>query len=202
MNVKQQDRFIAHCSRYFGQEDPKIFHPNENFTPHVDILCYPPNEAYPFWKLVTMGASDYKMPAAPHSLGRRNEYMMFVDMDINLMRSDVGPWYLEHLMTIASYGRIMNTHIGYGHSMQWETEEDTDMVGCFLEMPQIVEDAGFLWCKLSPFKKITCLQAVLLTQEELDFLLDIGPERFSNFLYPQENIPCHYLSQQYRSEKF
>lgn len=46
--------------------------------PHIDALLYAPNEAYPFWKLVTAGASDYKMSAPRGALGKRNEYMMFM----------------------------------------------------------------------------------------------------------------------------
>ncbi len=202
MNVRQMDRFIAHCDRYFQQDDPKIFHSSLPQKPHVDVLCYPPNEAYPFWKLVTMGASDYKMPKASGSLGNRNEYMLFIHMDENLMRNEVWPWYLTQLMDIAMYSCNTGTPVTYGHSMEWEADEESDMAGCFLEMPQILRDVGALRCKLSPFKQTVLLQAVLLTKAEIDRLLTIGPEAFSNYLYPDNAGPCHYLSQRHRSEKF
>lgn len=40
--------------------------------PHIDALLYAPNEAYPFWKPVTAGASDYKMSSPRGALGKRN----------------------------------------------------------------------------------------------------------------------------------
>ncbi len=202
MNVRQQDKLIAHFDKYFGQDNANVFHPDEHIKPHIDVLCYPPNEAYPFWKLVTMGASDYKMPKAANSLGDRNEYMMFIDMDENLLRNEVWPWYLMQLMDIAMYSRNTKTPVSYGHSMEWTPEDDSDMAGAFLEMPQIVADSGILRCKLSPFKTATCLQTVLLTKPEIDKLLKIGHQAFSNYLYPEDAGPCHYLSQKHRSEKF
>ncbi len=202
MNVKQQDKLIAHFDKYFGQDNANVFHPDEHIKPHIDVLCYPPNEAYPFWKLVTMGASDYKMPKAAGSLGNRNEYMMFIDMDENLLRNEIWPWYLMQLMDIAMYSRNTKIPVTYGHSMEWAPEEDSDIAGAFLEMPQIVADPGILHCKLSPFKTAICLQAVLLTKPEIDNLLKIGHQAFSDYLYPKENGPSHYLSQKHRSEKF
>ena len=50
----------------------------------ISLLKYPPTEKYPFWKLVTMGASDFRMRKLPGSLGDRNEYIMFIDPSVDM----------------------------------------------------------------------------------------------------------------------
>ena len=205
MKNSEMDKLMAHLSHYFKQGDPRVIHNPTMVDPHIDVLLYEPCEAYPFWKMVTMGASDFKMPDAPKMLGSRNEYMIFVDASINLEDRDVTEWYYNRLMDVAFYPIEQNCCITYGHSLEWGEEYDeapSDIVGAFIEMPQILEDAGALHCKLGTFKKATCLQAVLLTRAEIERLLEMGPEAFSEYLYPEDGGEMHYLSERYRSEKF
>lgn len=75
MKTKEMDKLIQHCDTYFEQEDCMVLHPIVDDGLHIDVLLYKPNEKYPFWKLVTMGASDYKMPAIQNALGLQNEYI-------------------------------------------------------------------------------------------------------------------------------
>ena len=91
--------------------------------------------------------------------------------------------------------------MSYGHYVDWPADADSDMVGAYLTMPQVIEDVGFLRCKLGLMKQAICLQAVLLTQEETDRLLKIGPEAFDDYLYPEDG-PCHFLCEKNRSQKF
>jgi len=98
MKVKEMDKLIDHCNTYFEQSDPLVSHPVVDFGLHIDILLYKPNEKYPFWKLVTMGASDYKMPKAPNTVGLYNEYMMFVAADVDLMDKETLNWYRNKLL--------------------------------------------------------------------------------------------------------
>lgn len=78
MNQKKMYALISHYDTYFKQDDCRLLH-SVVMEPHIDALLYAPNEAYPFWKLVNAGASDYKMSAPRGALGKRNEYMMFID---------------------------------------------------------------------------------------------------------------------------
>ena len=75
------------------------------------------------------------------------------------------------------------------------------MVGAFLEMPEVVEDVGVLRCKLGLMKTVVCLQVILLNREELDKLLEIGNERFAEFVYPEEG-ERHFICERSRSDKF
>ncbi len=201
MNTREMDRLIAHCDRYFGQEDAMVLHA-EGQKPHVDVLRYPPNERYPYWKLVTMGASDYAMPKSGNTLGDRNEYVLFVDPDDDLQDTQTLVWYARHLYLLCLYPQQEKTHITYGHSVEWGEEDDSDMVGAFLEMPQIMEDVGFLRCRLGLFKQTVLLQVIPLTRQETDRLLEAGPEAFSLWLYPESEGRPHFLAQRYRTERF
>ncbi len=203
MNIREMDKLTAHFDKYFEQSDSKVLHLTVETTPHIDVLIYSPNEKYPFWKLATMGASDYKMPKITNTFSDRNEYIMFVDSSVDLNDLETVNFYHNMLMEVAYYSVNTKTAITYSHSMEWGEAEDSDMVGAFIEMPQIIENSDILRCKLGLFKTVTCLQVVLLTRDEIDRLLQIGPRQFSDFLYPEEDgAQAHFLSEQRRSEKF
>ena len=84
MKNKEMDKLIKHFDTYFEQSDCTVLHPVVSGKLHIDVLLYKPSEKYPFWKLVTLGASDYKMPKRENTVGQFNEYIMFVDKDVNL----------------------------------------------------------------------------------------------------------------------
>ena len=197
------DQLVRHLNTYFEQDDCMVSHPVVDNGFHVDILVYKPNEKYPFWKLVSMGASDYKMPKIDNTLGLYNEYMMFVDPDVDLEDKQILAWYHNMLSMIASYPYFTHTHVTYSHSLEWAQEDPgEEMIGAFIEFPQIIEDTGLLRCKLGLFKTVTCLQVVLLNRAELDKRMEIGPQAFSDYLYPEDGGKAHFLSERHRSEKF
>ena len=97
----------------------------------------------------------------------------------------------------------MENHMAltWGHSIVWGRQPETDMVGAYLDLPYPIEGSGFSVCTLGPLKKAQCLQVTLLTEEEIQKLIRLGPEKFCDFLYPQKGKP-HFFSQRYRSEIF
>jgi len=202
MNSRAMEALIAHCNKYFGQSDPMILHPTGEVTPHIDVLLYEPSGKYPYWKLVTMGASDYKMPHNEHSLGNRNEYMILVDPSENLNDEEILQWYHMNLLEAATYAYATRSYVSYGHSFEWGEEEGSDMVGAYLEMPQFSQTVSFLRCKLGLLRQTVILQVIFLTRPEVDKLLEIGSEEFSNYLYPEDGGENHILCERYRSEKF
>lgn len=202
MKLREMDKLTDHLDKYFQQTDCMVLHP-QAVNPHIDILIYEPNDVYPYWKLVTMGASDYRMPTPPYpSLGNRNEYMMFISPDVDLNDADIRGTFADYLAEVAFYPIMNDCFISYGHSIEWVPNDEDEMVGAFIEMPQIIEDSGVLRCKLGLFKTVTCLQVVLLTRSEINNLREIGPEAFSNYLYPDNDEPCHFICELQRSEKF
>lgn len=200
MNQREMDKLTQHFDTYFRQNDCTVLHPII-MEPHIDVLLYKPNDAYPYWKLVTMGASDYKMPASKAALGNRNEYMMFIDPIEDMYNLEITNWYCHKLLEIAFYPISTKSFISYGHSVEWAPNDEEEMVSAYLELPQIVEDVGILRCKLGSIKTAICLQAILLNRAETDKLLKIGPEQFSYFLYPEKGNR-HFLCERSRSDKF
>ena len=203
MKQKEMEKIIAHFDQYFEQSDSMVLHPVVDGGYHVDVLLYHPSKKYPFWKLVTMGASDYKMPKIADTISQYNEYIMFVHSDEDLNDRDILSWYHNKLLMIASFAYYNQTHITYAHSFEWENEDaDDEMVAAFIEFPQVVEDIGMLRCKLGMLKTVACLQTVLLNREELDRLMQIGPQAFSEYLYPDDDGKQHFLSERHRSDRF
>ena len=197
------DKLIKHFDLYFEQNDSIVIHPIVDDGLHIDVLMYTPNEKYPFWKLVTMGASDYKMPPVQKTVGLYNEYMMFVDSEIDLTNKEVLMWYYEKLLNVATFAYYNNTHVTFAHSIEWKNEDpDDEMVAAFVEFPQIIETTEILRCKLGLMKTVACLQVILLNKEELEKLMEIGPLAFSDYLYPEDDSEPHFLTERHRSERF
>ena len=76
------------------------------------------------------------------------------------------------------------------------------MIAAFIEFPQILETTAALRCKTGLLKTVACLQVVLLNKQELNKLMEIGPQEFSDFLYPEDDSKPHFLSEQHRSDNF
>lgn len=202
MTLRELDRLTKHYDTYFQQSDCKVMHPLKGKV-HIDGLLYEPDEKYPFWKLATAGASDIKMPPVKNTLANRNEYMMFIDPKEDMMDPDVRYWYYRTLVEVAAYPLIEKKFITYGHSVEWPPEDGEEMVCAYLEMPQAIDDVRLLRCKLGLLKKTACLQVILLNRAETDKLLEIGPEQFSYYLYPEdEDGARHFLCQRKRTEDF
>lgn len=203
MKPREMDMLIGHMDKYFEQTDCAVLHPIVDNGFHIDVLLYKPTEKYPFWKLVTMGASDYKMPKIPNTFGLFNEYIMFVDKDEDLDDREVVSFFHSKLVMIASYAKFYNTHITYGHSFEWTNDDPEDeMIAAFIEMPQVIPNAGILRCRLGMLRTVFCLQTVLLNKDDLSKLMEIGPQAFSDYLYPENGGKRHFLSERHRSEKF
>ena len=125
MNTKEMDKLMAHFDKYFKQSDCQVLHPLA-MTPHIDTLVYKPTDELPYWKLVSMGASDYRMPAKKAFLGDRNEYMMFIDAQEDLNDKETLDRYVMYLIEIARYPISNHCYITYGHSVEWKPEDDEE----------------------------------------------------------------------------
>lgn len=203
MNSKTMDKIIKHFDTYFEQNDSLVIHPLFDIGYHIDILKYKPNEKFPFWKLVTMGASDYEMPPTANSCSRYNEYIMFVHADENLDDLDTLNWYCDHLRTVASFAHDNHCHISFGHSFQWKNDDpDDEMIAAFIDFPQIIGTVDVVLCKTDLMKTVACLQVVLLNKDELARLMEIGPLPFSEYLYPENGGKQHFLCERHRSDRF
>lgn len=202
MKEKHIKRLMEHFDRFFGQSDAVVIKTPPKPGAVVDIMVYAPNQQYPYWKLVSLGASDYRMPGFNPRLGNRNEYIMFIDPSEDMLDEKQLGWYRDRILELVNYTVDTRTYISYGHSIEWEEEAGEDMVGAYIELPQIIPDTRVLHCKLGLFRKATCLQIIMINKAELDLLLQVGSEKFSYFLYPENGGTDHFICEKKRSARF
>jgi len=202
MNVKEMDRVTKHFETYFEQKCNNVLHSMTNGTDyHIDVLLFTPTEKYPFWKLATMGASDFDMPKCKSTLPNRNEYMIFIDKNIDLTGKNNAElnWYYDILMKVASFPIYEKTYISYCHDIEMPFEEG-NMAGIMLTFPQVIENTGILRCKIGIMRQCACLQIMPITREELDLKLKDGAQCLIDKFYPEdESKPMHFLAEKDRT---
>ena len=187
MKKREMDNLIEHLKYYFNQSINKVFHDSYNDF-HVDILLFEPNEKYPFYKLVSMGASSYAMEKTSSLLPNRNEYMLFLSPDINI-DSDNFKWYLNFLSYISKYAYYEKANISVGHTIELEPNSHPIFKHSFVLFPQIIEDSWVLKCNLGWFKSCACLQVIPITEDEYQKNISIGPDAFHDIFYPEGGKP-------------
>lgn len=142
MKISEMNKITRHYDKYFRQTDAIVIHPNFEAKLHVDALLYQPTKTFPFWKLATMGASDYAM-LGRHTLGNRNEYMLFIDPSVDMTDKEVASKYFEILFRTAMFPIENNCLISFGHSLEFGDNVDGSVVGIFLDLPQAIDDLKF-----------------------------------------------------------
>ena len=86
MESKRHQKLYEHYKTVFGEEPIFSLKLKKNVLPTdmkpITTLVFKPTDEMPFWKLCTIGASDYLMPEREIGWGRkanrRNEYMMLI----------------------------------------------------------------------------------------------------------------------------
>ena len=92
MKSKRQQKLYDHYKTVFGEEPIFSLKLKKNVLPTdmkpITTLVFKPTDEMPFWKLCTIGASDYLMPEREIGWGRkanrRNEYMMLIAPDVDI----------------------------------------------------------------------------------------------------------------------
>ena len=92
MKSKRQQKLYDHYKTVFGKEPIFSLKLKKNVLPTdmkpITTLVFKPTDEMPFWKLCTIGASDYLMPERDIGWGRkanrRNEYMMLISPDVDI----------------------------------------------------------------------------------------------------------------------
>ena len=92
MESKRHQKLYEHYKTVFGEEPSFSLKLKKNVLPTdmkpITTLVFKPTDEMPFWKLCTIGASDYLMPEREIGWGRkanrRNEYMMLIAPDVDI----------------------------------------------------------------------------------------------------------------------
>ena len=188
MKKKELNNLIGHFQYCFNQECSKIYTTDNDDELKVDFLLFEPNEDFPFYKVVSAGASDYQMPQSNGLLPNRNEYIIFLSKDFNI-QSDEFNWYLNLINYVATYAYYVKASITYSHAIDIKQLNNEKYPAVFINFPEIYNDSYILRCKLSMFKTCACLQLMPMTNQELDELTQYGVAKILDTYYPKEGKP-------------
>ena len=136
---------------------------------HIDVLYLGPTEEFPFNKLITMGESDFKMPKKNYLGIKRNEYMIFYDKNIDVLKNkDDFEFFMNALFLPGICVRDQNEFIEPYHEVTSDFE-NSNMVSSLLIFPQVMKKTSEIVIKLGTFKKCMCLQVMPINQVESEY---------------------------------
>lgn len=205
MNLKEQDKFIKSIEALFNQKCDYIFHDIAEDWPHIDVLHLGPNDDFPFNKLITMGESDFKMPKKNYLGIKRNEYMIFYDKNIDVLKNkDDFEFFMNALFLPGICVRDQNEFIEPYHDVTSDfgnTFENSNMVSSLLIFPQVMKKTSEIVIKLGAFKKCMCLQVMPINQVESDYGDKYGRDKLvRDFFYKGKALSeSIYLAEKYRN---
>lgn len=115
--IKKLEKTII---KSFGAFD-SVMHEIVSPDIHLDVAVVPPNEKYPYYKLVTMGMGAYRMNVPDEFKKYKLEHaelVIFLPPDWNIKSSDERDfWPIRQLKSIARLPIYNDTWLGYGHSI-------------------------------------------------------------------------------------
>lgn len=113
MESKRHQKLLEHYKTVLGEEPAFSLKLKKNVLPNdmkpIATLVFKLAAEMPFWKLCTVGASDYLMPEREIGWGRkanrRNEYMMLISPKVEVDESKTEWLFLNSLLwPTAEYG--------------------------------------------------------------------------------------------------
>lgn len=200
MTEQEKELFIEHMKNNLEDTYTYSLHCEQEGFLTMDVLIYEPTKDYPFWKMVTMGASDHEMKKEIESLPNRNEYMMFIPEEVDIVHNpDDLYWYYNWMVQIAMYPYVSSEYVSYAHTLELEGKEE-EMVGVVLLFPQVLPPS-VLKCDLGNGKECACLQVMPITREEIEIKQKVGVEKFVEMFYPEDNEETAlYLAEKHRTK--
>ena len=190
MEISEKKHIIKHFERIFKQKCKSFLSQQGDYEVDIDVMLFEPNKKFPFWKMVTLGASDYQMPSNQSDFADRNEYMLFFDKFtiVSEDRTD-WHWYYEFLMRTATYAYFNKCRITYGNSIDINTREKTDMEAAYIIVPLILKNSKAYTCRITKNKLCNCFQVLPITEDELKEKIKLGSEKFlNNYILQNEKI--------------
>lgn len=200
MTDQEKKLFIEHINNNLEDTYTYALHCEQEGFLTMDVLIYVPTKDYPFWKLVTMGASAHEMKKEIESLPSRNEYMMFVPESVDIVHNaDELYWYYNWMVQVAMYPYVYSEYISYAHTLELEGKEE-EMVGAVLLFPQVLPPS-VLKCDLGEGKECACLQIMPITKDEIELKREIGAKKFVELFYPtdEDETPL-FLAEKHRTK--
>lgn len=143
----------------------------------ITTYVFKPTDEMPFWKLCTIGASDYLMPERDigwsRKANRRNEYMMLVAPEVNVDESATEWLFLNSLLwSTAEYAFNEKDNITVSDTLDMGI--DGKYCGTVLLLPEVFKSPSIVKCYVSEHKYISIFQVMPLTRELLSKKLKKG----------------------------
>lgn len=142
----------------------------------ITTYVFEPTDELPFWKLCTIGASDYLMPERDIGFGRksnrRNEYMMFISPEVEVSdptdneNADTGWLFLNSLLwATAEYAFNQKDNITVSDTIDMGL--DGKYRGVVLLLPEVFKTPRIVKCYITKNKYVSIFQVIPVTKEQL-----------------------------------
>lgn len=145
----------------------------------ITTLVFKPTDDMPFWKLCTIGASDYLMPERDIGWGRkanrRNEYVMLLSPEVEVSESTTGWLALNSLLwSTAEYAYNERDAITVSDAIDMGIKGK--YCGTVLLLPEVFKTPDAVKCYYTKHRYISIFQVMPITRELLLEKLRRGSE--------------------------
>lgn len=136
----------------------------------VTTYVFEPTDELPFWKLCTIGASDYLMPERDIGFGRksnrRNEYMMLIAPEVEVSENSTEWLFLNSLLwATAEYAFNQKDNITVSDTIDMGL--DGKYRGVVLLLPEVFKTPRIVKCYITKNKYVSIFQVMPVTKEQL-----------------------------------
>lgn len=178
---KKQQKLYDHYVETFKQKPVFCLRLKKNVLSNemkpITTLVFEPSKDMPFWKLCTIGASDYLMPERDIGWGRkanqRNEYMMLIDPEVEISQEKTEWLSLNSLLwATAEYAFNAKENITVSDTIDMQIKGK--YYGTVLLLPEIFKSPSIVKCFVSKHKYISIFQVMPITKEQLSKKLKKG----------------------------
>lgn len=174
MKSARQQKLYDHYVGVFGEEPIFSLKLKKNVLPEnmkpITTFVFRPTDEMPFWKLCTIGASDYLMPERDIGWGRkanrRNEYMMLIAPEVKVSEEETEWLFLNSLLwSTAEYAFAEQDTITVSDTIDMGL--DGKYCGTVLLLPEVFKSPSIVKCYVSEHKYISIFQVMPITRELL-----------------------------------
>lgn len=183
MKGKRHQAIYDHYISVFGEEPvfsikPKKDTLSKDLVP-ITTFIFKPTDKMPFWKLCTIGASDYLMPERDigwcRKANRRNEYMMLIAPEVEIDESNTEWLHLNSLLwSTAEYAFNEEESVTVSDTIDMGIEGK--YCGTVLLLPEVFESPAVVKCYYTKHKYVSIFQVMPITRELLSEKLEKGTE--------------------------
>lgn len=181
MESKRHQKLYEHYKTVFGEEPIFSLKLKKNVLPTdmkpITTIVFKPTDEMPFWKLCTIGASDYLMPEREIGWGRkanqRNEYMMLIGPEVEISQEKT-EWLSLNSLLWATAEYAFNAKENITVSDTIDMRNKGKYCGTVLLLPEIFKSPSIVKCFVSKHKFISIFQVMPITRKLLSKKLKKG----------------------------